>query len=181
MKNNKCKKSIFYRIWYWYIRGEYHCDKCPYSWEERTSYEYDEYDAGCYIKGDICETCRFIPPFRWIVGSIKKKKVMYYYNHRYDGCSEHYIEWENKDKKIQEAITQFLDQYDLCYKDSGGEYYPINKEEYIRQEAYRVRGDYEDYLNELDAKKNPFENPWKKAIVWTWRKFANFFKPYFCK
>ena len=51
----KCKKSMMYRIWHWYIKGEYHCDKCPYCWEERTSYEYDEWDAGCYIKGDLPE------------------------------------------------------------------------------------------------------------------------------
>lgn len=181
MKNGKCKKSLFYRIWHWYIKGEYHCDKCPYSWEEKTSYEYDEWDAGCYIKGDIRDTCRLLPPFRWIVGSLRKKKAMYYYNHQYDGCGEFYEEWENKNKKIQEAITKFLDGYDLCWKDSKGEYNPINKEWHITQEAYRIRCDYEDYLGELEAKKNPPQNPWKKAIVWTWEKFIGFFKPYFCK
>jgi hypothetical protein len=183
MKKRKCKKSIFYRIWHWYIKGEYHCDKCPYSWAEKTSYEYDEWDAGCYIKGDIHDTCRLLPPFRWIVGSLRKKKAMYYYNHQYDGCGEFYEEWENKNKKIQESITKFLDGYDLCWKDSKGEYTPINKEWHITQEAYRIRCDYEDYLGELEAKKNPpqKQNPWKQAIVWTWNKFINFFKPYFCK
>lgn len=178
---HKCKKSIWYRIWHWYVKGEYHCDKCPYSWEERTSYEYDEWDAGCFVKGDICDTCRLLPPFRWVIGSLRKKRAGYYFNHQYDGIEEHHEQWELSNEKIQELLANFLKGYDLCWKDSKEEYHPINKEGYIRYEGYRVRCDYEDFLREQEEKYNPYQNPWKKAILWSWNRFIGFFKPYFCK
>lgn len=60
--------------WHWYILGEYHCDHCPYSWEERYD---DDCDAGCCIKGDIQDTCRLIPPVRGIVGFFATKRYIY--------------------------------------------------------------------------------------------------------
>lgn len=166
----------------WYIKGEYHCDKCPFCFGGEYMPGCDDYDdAGCYIFGDLRDSCRLIPPLRFILGWGKRKKAQYIYDHQYDDCEESYMEWESRNKKIKEAITKFLDGCDLCFKDSDGKYYPTDKEWYIEQGAYRVRCEYEDYLNELDAKKNPPQNPWKQAIVWTWRKFIGFFKPYFCK
>lgn len=181
MKKNKCKKSVFYRFWHWYIKGEYHCDKCPYAWEERTSYEYDEMEAGCYIKGDIYDTCRLFPPFRWIVGSLRQKKAKYYFNHEYDDFPEWHEKEEAKREKMIELLNKFFDGYDLCWKDSEGEYHPINTELHIKDEAWRIRYDYEDFLKEQEAKENPYQNPWRRAIVWTCQRFVGFFKPYFCK
>ena len=178
---NKCKKSIWYRIWYWYVKGEYHCDKCPYSWEERTSYEYDECDAGFFVKGDICDTCRLLPPFRWVIGSLRKKKAEYYFNHEYDDFPEYAKEQDGKEQKFNELLNGFLCGYEICWKDEKGEYHPINTALHIQYESYRIRYDYEDYLAELQAKKNKPQNPWKKAILWSWQRFINFFKPYFCK
>lgn len=178
----KCKKSIFYRIWHWYIKGEYHCDKCPYSWEEKTSYEYDEWDAGCYIKGDIYDTCRLLPPFRWIIGSLRKKKTEYYRNHQYDGFCEWYDSREAREEEMFKLINKhIIGCYELCWKDSKGEYHPINTEMSVRHEVASVCFKYEDFINEQEAKENPYQNPWKKAILWTWERFIRFFKPYFCK
>ena len=177
----KCKKNLIYRFWHWYIKGEYHCDKCPYGWEEKTSYEYDEWEVGCYIKGDICDTCRLFPPYRWIVGSLRKKKLHYQYAHQYDDFPDFVEEMERKEEKFNKLVDKFLHGYELCWKDNDGELHPINKEEHIKAEAYRIRYDYEDYLREENEKKNPYQNPWKKAILWTWHKFINYFKPYFCK
>lgn len=181
MKKNKCKKSVFYRIWHWYIKGEYHCDKCPYGWDEKTSYEYDEWDAGCYIKGDIHDTCRILPPFRWIVGSLRKKKYEYYKAHEYDDFPEWHEKQEAREEKMIELLDEFLKDLVLCHKDVEGNYYPINKEEHIRYADYRVRYGYEEFLAKQNAEENPPQNPWKQAIVWTWKKFIGFFKPYFCK
>lgn len=177
----KCKKGLLYRFWHWYILGEYHCDKCPYGWEEKTSYEYDEWEAGCYIKGDICDTCRLLPPFRWIVGSLRKRKLEYQYAHQYDDFAEYVEEIERKETKFKKLLDDFLCGYELCWKDDEGKLNPINKEWYIKQEAWRIRYGYEDCLNEEEAKRNPYQNPWKKAILWSWNRFINFFKPYFCK
>ena len=63
----KCK-NIWRRIktlWKWYVLGYYHCDKCPFCWEERG---YEDCDCGCYIRGDIRDTCRLIEPFRTLIG-----------------------------------------------------------------------------------------------------------------
>lgn len=181
MKNKKCKKSAFYRFWHWYIKGEYHCDKCPYGWEEKTSYEYDEWDAGCYIKGDIRDTCRLLPPFRWVVGYLRKRKYEYLRSHEYDD----YEEWQDRqnarEEKMCELLNKFLKNLELCAKDGEGNYYQINKEIHIDQENYRIRYEYEDFIAEQEAKASPYQNPWKKAILWTWHKFIDFFKPYFCK
>ena len=177
----KKKKSVFYRIWHWYIKGEYHCDKCPYCWAERTSYEYDEWDAGCYIKGDLCDTCRLIPPFRWIVGTLRKKKAEYYRNHEYDDFPEWHEQEIAKEEKIIELLNNFIGESDICWKDNEGKYYPLDKNEYIRQEAWRFRHDFEDFIRDQNAKLNPPQNPWRKAISWSWHRFVDFFKPYFCK
>lgn len=177
----KCNKSIWYRIWHWYIKGEYHCDQCPYSWEEKTSYEYDEWEAGCYIKGDICDTCRLLPPFRWVIGSLNLKKAEYYFNHQYDDFSEWAAKQEGKEEKFNELLNDFFRGYELCWKGENGEYHPINTALHIQHEAHRIRYGYEEYLRKQEEKENPYQNPWKKAILWSWDKFVNFFKPYFCK
>ena len=64
MKRKKKSKAIE-----WYIRGEYHCDKCPFCFGGEYLPGCDDYeDAGCYIFGDLRDTCRLIPPIRFILG-----------------------------------------------------------------------------------------------------------------
>lgn len=178
----KRKKNLLYRIWHWYIKGEYHCDKCPYCWAERTSYEYDEWDAGCYIKGDLPDgACRLLPPFRYVIGSLRKKKAEYYHNHLYDDFPEYMQEQDAKTEKIIELIEKLIGEFEICWKNENGIYMPIDTKAHLRYEAWRVRSDFEDFLREIYAKKNPYQNPWKKAVLWTWERFTRFFKPYFCK
>ena len=75
----------------WYVYGHYHCDKCPMCWAE-WSYEGDG-DCGCYIYGDLRDSCRLLPPFRWLRGWHRKKRALYWEAHQYDGMAEWYQQW----------------------------------------------------------------------------------------
>lgn len=86
-------KEKFRNFVKWYIKGYYHCDKCPYSWEERGL---EDVEAGCYIKGNICYTCRLIPPFKNIIGYFKKKKREKEYEEWEKEWEKEYEKWEEK-------------------------------------------------------------------------------------
>lgn len=161
----------------WYIRGEYHCDKCPYCWSE-WSYEGDG-DAGCYIYGDLRDTCRLIPPIRTIIGWPKKKKAEYYFMHEYDGFAEWYEQEEKGREKFNELVSDFLERYELCWKDENGGLHPIDKEMYIQYEAWRIRSEYEGFRKPFEVKT--LRKEWKDLILKTWHRFTGIFRPYFCK
>lgn len=85
----------------WYIKGKYHCDKCPYCW---STYSYDgDEDCGCYLKGDIQDTCRHIrnPISRMVVN-----KNMYIHEHCYDDLEESYVQTDNVIEKIQQDFEK---------------------------------------------------------------------------
>ena len=95
------KHNAFWRFWHYYILGEYHCDTCPYSWEER-SYDGD-CDAGCFLKGEIAdESCRYI---RNPISALKVRKEKNLYNSRYDDWCEYEDELEKK-YRVEEKIRQ---------------------------------------------------------------------------
>lgn len=142
-------------IWKWYICGYYHCDKCKYSWEER-SYEGDA-DAGCYIRGDIYDICRLIPPFKNIVGWFAKRKYEYWEGHRYDGVSEWYEDEERKERVIEKVL-----------KECGMEREPSELSTAIAVELLEY---------ESKNRKEPV-NPWKAALKYTVDKRFRWLKPY---
>ena len=53
------------------------CGQCKYCWEQRASYEYDDWDCGCYIKGSGYDekVCHLIEPFKTVLGEMAKKKA----------------------------------------------------------------------------------------------------------
>lgn len=46
----------------------------------------------CRVYGELCDTCRLLPPFRAIIDRPKKNKYSYWENRRYDGVEEWYSE-----------------------------------------------------------------------------------------
>ena len=170
-------KDKLKRAWKWYVEGYYHCDKCPYCWCE-WSYEGDG-DAGCYIFGDLKDTCRLLPPIRTLIGWPKKKKAEYYFNHEYDGFAEWYEEEEKRGDKFNDLVIALFERYEICWKDDKGEYHPIDKEGYIRYEGFRARRDYDDFCYPFAVKT--LRQEWKELIAKTIRRFINIFKPYVCK
>lgn len=167
----------------WYIKGEYHCDKCPFGWDDYSEYLGDG-DCGCYIFGDLRETCRLIPPIRFILGWGKRKKMQYLEAHRYDDCGE----WAEEEYKRREAFygaikERIFDHYAVYFKDCDGKVYgdPIDAERFCNLDS-------SDHLL-LDCEHIfsppkefvPLRKRWANLIKDTWRGFIGIFKPYFCK
>ena len=160
----------------WYIKGYYHCDQCPYCWVD---YGYDDADAGCYIYGDLRDTCRLLPPFRAVIGGIRKKKDCYYQNHQYDGMGEWYQKQEANREKFAELMTDAFDRrrLEVTYQGSN-QSIPLEEVPDIL-EAWRIVDDYEEFAHPV-IHKSVCEK-WKDAFASTGRWFANKFKPYSCK
>lgn len=163
----------------YYIKGEYHCDKCPFSWEERTSYEYDEWDGGCYIKGsNLDESCRLLPPFRFAIGTIMKKKSDYYFNHQYDGYGEFSEREQAESDKLKELLKEYVLRTPLYRKDCAGEYWEATDDS-LFYDLWRVKSEYEEFAHPVIYKT--LRQQWKDLINKTFSRFISRFKPYFCK
>ncbi|MBQ6053006.1 MAG: hypothetical protein IJL30_06975 [Clostridia bacterium] len=160
------------RFWKYYIKGEYHCDTCPFGWEERGL---EDADAGCYIKGEIQDTCRLLPPFRFLIGWGRRKKALYYLNHQYDDMDEWYCEQYRKDQAVMEILEPYL-----------GDLATIQNPEFMKPGEkspspliYDIRHKLEDAL--IPVKYVPLKIRWKELTKDTWNRFLMIFKPYFCK
>ena len=145
----------------YYIKGDYHCDTCPFFWEERGL---EDADAGCYIKGEIQDTCRLLPPLRFLIGWGRKKKALYYCWHEYDGFEKWLEDEERKDKAVMDILNTYLGD--------SGEKSPS----YLISD---IRYKLEDAL--IPVKYVPLKIRWKELIKDTWNRFLMIFKPYFCK
>lgn len=172
----------------WYIKGEYHCDKCPFCWGGEYLPGCDDYeDAGCYIFGDLRDTCRLIPPIRFVLGWGKRKKMQYIENHRYDD----YGKWIDKEIADEDAFLKafqetFAEKYAICFKDGNGDVETFGGKPYILDEngylgavtelfhrAYEILSTPQPY--------EPLRKKWMTLIKETWHRFIGVFKPYFCE
>lgn len=162
------------RAWAWYVKGEYHCDKCPYSWEE-WCYEGDA-DAGCYIKGDICDTCRLLPPLRFLIGWPKKKQARYADNHAHDGIVEWYEENERRKNAMKCAALKMLAGREVCYMDYKGDFVPMSKLEAVEHGLYEAVDEYEELCHPITHKT--LRQEWKELLQKTWERFADKIRPY---
>ena len=165
----------------WYIKGEYHCDKCPFGWDTYSEYLGDG-DCGCYIFGDIRDTCRLIPPIRFILGWFKRKRAEYYEAHAYDN----YLEWsKERDERTKRFNALFeediLDKYAVLLKDRDGNTFgeSIDAKRFCKfDDVDLFRWDCEDLFSPPSV---PLKERWAQLIKDTWHKFIMIFKPYFCK
>lgn len=155
----------------WYIKGYYHCDKCPYSWGERG---WEDVDAGCYIKGDICDTCRLLPPFKGIIGRLRKNKYEYWESRRYDG----YYEWYEEEEKRQEVFNSVLEEFrEQCESCRLWENVCKSKRDCIQRVGYELRSKYEEAAHPVVIKR--LKTKWKELIKETAQAIADQFKQYF--
>lgn len=182
MKRKKKSKAIE-----WYIRGEYHCDKCPFCFGGEYLPGCDDYeDAGCYIFGDLRDTCRLIPPIRFILGWGKRKKMQYIENHQYDGVCEYMEERFDKEQKFRKAFREQIDaKYAICHKDSNGEIlkgadgkpYALDEDCYV-DSVYKLGLEAENIFHQPKPYE-PLRKKWAALIKETWHRFIGVFKPYF--
>ena len=170
--------SAIMRFWRYYILGYYHCDKCPYSWEE--CYYEGDCDAGCYIFGDIRDTCRLLPPFRAVIGSIRKKVCIYHENHAYDGFAEFVEKDDELQKKFNELFCEVLNRYSVGYKNGSGEWTQFTPDAFHMLDAlHYFRHEYEELAHPFEAKT--YRQELRELLSKIWKSFIGKFKPYFCE
>lgn len=97
--------SKFRKLFEYYVRGEYHCDTCPFSWDDSCA-GCEDCDCGCYIYGDLRDTCRLLPPFRFLLGWGRRKKARYYENHQYDDFEEWYLGQEKQENALRDILKE---------------------------------------------------------------------------
>ena len=162
------------RFWNYYVKGNYHCDTCPYCWEERG---YEDADAGCYIYGDLRDSCRLLPPFRFLIGWGRRKKAQYLMNHEYDGYVEFIEEREKQESYVEKAMKEWLDH--------NGYVIALNTNDDTRLDVDKFSDIYclSDSMRDIfsPVKYEPLKKRWGKLLKDTWQRFLMIFKPYFCK
>lgn len=166
MSGEKMKKFIDY-----YIKGEYHCDTCPYSWDD-VDYWGECNDCGCYIKGDICDTCRLLPPFRMIIGSIKKKQYMHFQEHRYDDFVEWFAIKDKREFALRGILEEKLKDFELKCKSGDGTLFTIPTEDVLNSIIAETCDEYEDIVHPVE--KESLKSLWGKAFKETISRIRRF-------
>ena len=174
----RTKSSIWRRIYRWYIRGDYHCDMCPYCWSE-WSYEGDG-DAGCYIKGELADhSCRLLPPLRFLIGWPRKRKAEYWESHQYDGLPAWMENLDKKEEAMWNSLSIVLKPYELCRRDDTGKLLPVCKMD-LRKECYTLYEMCQNYEDAVHPVSYPtLRKEWKDLLWKTWNRIADHFRPYF--
>ncbi len=159
-------------LWNWYVRGYYHCDHCPYCWEERGM---EDSDAGCYIYGDIRDTCRLPFPIRGIVGSIKRNRACFYTDRFADEEAQYYTDRHTRLVKMTELIDDFLPKYLECRKNAlndGDDNTSIDDVcpewcfSYIETIVYEYEKECHPETNRVPC---PLRIEWKRLLSKTWK------------
>lgn len=172
----KIKKRMI-RAWNWYVRGDYHCDKCPYCWCETCGYE-DDADAGCYIKGELCDSCRLLPPFRFLLGWGKKKRYQYAETHEWDGLVDFYTENQKNCSTMYEVLQKHLEDYEFCYVAMDGEYRKnVDLEDILIERCAIICEDYESAAHPVTHQR--LSAKWKELFKETFERLKRKFEPYF--
>ncbi|MEG1894619.1 MAG: hypothetical protein RR162_00165 [Oscillospiraceae bacterium] len=163
-----------------YVKGKYHCDSCPYCWGGGYNAGCDDYDdCGCYIKGDIYDTCRLLPPIRFMLGYFRKKKAEYHFNHEHDGCGDFFEREQEVENEFERLLKGFIGDYELCYKNGKGDLIPIDTAFHIKNEAWRFRSEYDDFAHPTE--RISLKTQWRNIIKNTGKAITGKIKPYFCK
>lgn len=173
------KKSKFRRFWEWYVLGHYHCDRCPYSWNDAFP-GCEDCDCGCVIFGDIRDTCRLLPPFRFLIGWGKKKRFQYAQVHEYDDMAAWYQSQERNAPAMAAAITQCMERWNLNFHHPmpDGSQVPVeDQKSEIEAVAYWVADEYEREIH--PPKHLRLRDEWALLMKKTWKQFVRSFAPYF--
>lgn len=136
------------RFWKWYIQGEYHCDQCPYCWDD-ASPAMEDCDCGCYIFGDLRDSCRLLPPFRFLLGWGRKRKAEYSAAHEWDDYASWMQEIEGKEAAFYTALRAFVQEVELTSKTTGS---PCDPSELIEANGYSLFYQYEDRAHPFQPK-----------------------------
>lgn len=153
----------------WYIFGDYHCDKCLYSWEERGQ---EDADAGCFLFGDLRDDCRHIPnPISQLIVNKKINESEMQYDCWNDYCCKWSIAEEIYDAEKEkiangECSSRFVERF-------------INEHEQNEAAGIIVH-----LIEEYERIVYPYKKPWEKLKdafrEWikdfSWRHFKIYFR-----
>ena len=168
------------RFWRYYIKGDYHCDNCAYRWEECG---YEDSDAGCYIYGELRNSCRLLPPFRFLIGWPRRKKCRYLMNHEYDGFADFQAERDEQEFYVHVALMHYLENRGYIVlkarkNDLPDEVSPLIVPPQDFEQMWTLNDDMRDIFKQPIE---PLKTRWKNLIKSTWKRFVMIFKPYFDK
>lgn len=167
MKYQKDENTL-HKVYRYYIRGDYHCDVCPYSWEERGE---EDADAGCYLFGELRDTCRYIrnPISRMIVNGRLNDA-----DHAYDGFQDYDKELEILDEVLHPIIELAQDT---------GVYSEAFKNFVITFTATEQHDLIAFICSKYELMKHPYQTPWRKlkSAYMEWHKdfWYRHFRRYF--
>jgi len=155
----------------WLCNGN-DCSKCKWCWEVKTSYEYDEWDCGCYIKGEDFDDkpCYLINPFKAILGTLSQRKAEYYLAHEWDGFMEFSEDLDRKNDKLYELVMEYLiGENAICWRDKDGGLHEYDTKQFVKTNIWEVRSQYEDFAHPIIHKK--LSEEWKELIAKTFKRF----------
>lgn len=174
------KKKIL-RLWKWYVQGYYHCHRCPYAWNDACP-GCEDYDCGCVIFGDTRDTCRLLPPIRFLLGWGKKKRFQYTHAHEYDDLVIQYELKEKHEAAMTKAISNSLNQWKLTlYRENfDGTYVPVEDlDAEVEVITHWIVDEYEPAVHPVQQLS--LRQEWSNLIRKTWKGFIRIFAPYFTK
>lgn len=98
--------NFFRRIWNYYIKGEYHCDKCKYCRGGEYLMGCDDYDdayCSCRKDHELQDTCRRIPN---LIANLKANKFDYESSCQWDCWLDYGLDYENGERVAKEFIEE---------------------------------------------------------------------------
>lgn len=168
-------KKKLKRFWHWYVLGYYHCEHCPYCWSDYSSYLGDG-DCGCYIFGDIRDTCRLLPPLRFLLGWARKKKALYWQDHQYDDMGPWFEKRQEQEEIMRTTLLFALEDREVYWRDFEGKLQPACKTELVEERAFAAMEQYEDAAHPHAYVS--LKQKWKTLLSETWDAFLDLFRPY---
>lgn len=166
-----------------FIKNGNNCDKCKCFQSKKTSYEYEEYDCFCIIKGDCDKKCFLVEPFKSILYFFKKRKYNYYSNHQYDNISEWYTNNKKEEKEFIDLVNRILfeEEDTICYRNSYDfNYYPYSSD-YINEQFLKLKYEYDDMIKETISLRTKWKNLIKETKSYFYRKTIGKIIPYIKK
>ena len=163
--------------WEYYVLGRYHCDTCPYCWEEHYYYDGD-CDAGCNLRkdGELMDTCRrSCPLVSWIFIPGMRRRL-YAESHRWDDIGKCYAAEEFSEVTMLELLDEhiFSDKYDISITYKGvQDYNCTDSQEWKYGVAHEIADAYERKVHPFVQPKTKRER-FKDLLKECWEDFKDY-------
>ena len=157
-----------------FIKHGNNCNNCKAYYFEKTSYEYDEYNVFCFIKGSNYKKCYLILPLKILFFSSKNVNIIIVKITNMIMSLISYNKSKNEKKTIANIIkkhiltTDYNEQLFLCYKHNNT-YYPYCTD-YIQDKAIFIKEDLNNFYNPSISLKTKWKNLIKETFALLYKK-----------